>query len=90
MGRVADLALIDEFLVRAAAEGGSLVLAGEPGIGKTALLRVAAGNDGSAALFEAALGLPGLRSGPSTRLGSGSPTASSSAAPTRRPRRRHS
>lgn len=42
MGRVADLALIDEFLVRAAAEGGSLVLAGEPGIGKTALLRVAA------------------------------------------------
>ncbi len=42
MGRAADLALIDEFLVRAAAEGGSLVLAGEPGIGKTALLRVAA------------------------------------------------
>ena len=42
MGRDADLAMIDEFLARAAAEGGSLVLAGEPGVGKTALLRVAA------------------------------------------------
>lgn len=42
MGRAADLALIDEFLARAAAEGGSLVLTGEPGVGKTALLRVAA------------------------------------------------
>jgi DNA-binding CsgD family transcriptional regulator len=41
MGRAAELALIDEFLARAAAEGGSLLLAGEPGVGKTALLRVA-------------------------------------------------
>ena len=41
-GRAAELALIDEFLDRAAAEGGSLVLAGEPGVGKTALLQVAA------------------------------------------------
>src|SRR5215470_4008881 len=42
IGRAAELALIDEFLARAAAEGGSLVLAGEPGSGKTALLQVAA------------------------------------------------
>ena len=42
MGRAAELALIDEFLDRAAAEGGSLVLAGEPGVGKTALLQAAA------------------------------------------------
>ena len=42
MGRAAELALIDEFLARAAAEGGSLVLAGEPGVGKTALLQAAA------------------------------------------------
>ena len=42
MGRAAELALIDEFLARAAAEGGSLLLAGEPGVGKTALLQVAA------------------------------------------------
>jgi DNA-binding CsgD family transcriptional regulator len=41
-GRTAELALIDEFLARAAAEGGSLLLAGEPGVGKTALLQVAA------------------------------------------------
>ena len=41
-GRAAELALIEEFLDRAAAEGGSLVLAGEPGVGKTALLQVAA------------------------------------------------
>jgi DNA-binding CsgD family transcriptional regulator len=42
MGRAAELALIDEFLARAAAEGGSLLFAGEPGAGKTALLQVAA------------------------------------------------
>src|ERR1700745_484734 len=41
-GRTAELALIDEFLARAAAEGGSLLLAGEPGVGQTALLQVAA------------------------------------------------
>jgi DNA-binding CsgD family transcriptional regulator len=41
MGRAAELALMDEFLARAAAEGGSLVLVGEPGVGKTALLQVA-------------------------------------------------
>ncbi len=42
MGRAAELALIDEFLARAAAEGGSVVLEGEPGVGKTALLQAAA------------------------------------------------
>ena len=42
MGHAAELVLIDEFLARAAAEGGSLVLAGEPGVGKTALLQAAA------------------------------------------------
>jgi DNA-binding CsgD family transcriptional regulator len=42
IGREAELALIDEFLAQAAAEGGSLVLGGEPGVGKTALLQVAA------------------------------------------------
>jgi DNA-binding CsgD family transcriptional regulator len=41
VGRAAELALIDDFLARAAAEGGCLVLAGEPGVGKTALLQVA-------------------------------------------------
>src|SRR6201989_771553 len=41
-GRAAELVLIDEFLARAAAEGGSLLLAGEPGVGKTALLQGAA------------------------------------------------
>ena len=41
IGRAAELALIDDFLARAAAEGGSLVLVGEPGVGKTALLQVA-------------------------------------------------
>src|SRR5215470_18089594 len=41
IGRAAELALIDEFLARAVAEGGSLVLAGAPGAGKTALLRAA-------------------------------------------------
>ena len=42
MGRAAELALIEDFLARAAAEGGSLLLGGEPGVGKTALLEVAA------------------------------------------------
>src|SRR5215813_13170041 len=42
IGRAAELALIEEFLARAAAEGGSLMLAGEPGAGKTALLKFAA------------------------------------------------
>jgi DNA-binding CsgD family transcriptional regulator len=42
IGRAAELAVIDEFLARAAAEGGSLLLAAEPGAGKTALLQVAA------------------------------------------------
>ena len=54
MGRTIELGLIDEFLARAAAEGGSLLLAGEPGAGKTALLQAAAdrargrGNPGGA------------------------------------------
>ena len=42
IGRAAELAVIDEFLACAAAEGGSLLLAAEPGAGKTALLQVAA------------------------------------------------
>src|SRR6201982_1934265 len=42
VGRDTELALIDEFLARAAAEGGSLVLAGDPGAGKTARLGAAA------------------------------------------------
>lgn len=42
VGRETELALIGEFLTRAAVDGGALVLAGEPGIGKTALLQAAA------------------------------------------------
>jgi DNA-binding CsgD family transcriptional regulator len=42
IGRAAELALIDGFLAQAAAEGSALVLTGEPGAGKTALLQAAA------------------------------------------------
>ncbi|WP_218136101.1 AAA family ATPase [Nonomuraea jiangxiensis] len=42
IGRAAELGLIDAFLDRAAADGAALVLSGEPGVGKTALLDAAA------------------------------------------------
>jgi DNA-binding CsgD family transcriptional regulator len=42
LGRNEELALIQEFLVRAAAQGEALLIEGDPGIGKTALLRAAA------------------------------------------------
>jgi DNA-binding CsgD family transcriptional regulator len=42
VGRVEELALIDRFLDRAANCGDVLLLLGEPGVGKTALLRAAA------------------------------------------------
>ena len=42
LGRTIELGLIGEFLDRAAVEGGTLLLQGEPGVGKTALLRAAA------------------------------------------------
>lgn len=41
-GRARELAVISEFLVRAAHGGGALLIRGEPGIGKTALLDAAA------------------------------------------------
>src|SRR4029079_5771195 len=47
IGRAAELALIDEFLARAAAEGSALLLAGEPGAGKTALLQAAGDRAGA-------------------------------------------
>ena len=40
VGRGRELGLIDSFLDRAAAEGGALMLTGEPGVGKTMLLVV--------------------------------------------------
>jgi DNA-binding CsgD family transcriptional regulator len=40
-GRGPELGLIREFLDRAASDGGALVVMGEPGVGKTALLRAA-------------------------------------------------
>jgi DNA-binding CsgD family transcriptional regulator len=42
LGRTIELGLIGEFMDRAAVEGGALLLQGEPGVGKTALLRAAA------------------------------------------------
>jgi hypothetical protein len=47
VGRARECVLIDELLVDAqAGESGSLVIRGEPGIGKTALLEYAAGRSG--------------------------------------------
>jgi hypothetical protein len=48
LGRRIELALIGEFLDRAAVEGGALLLEGEPGVGKTALLRAAVDRAGAA------------------------------------------
>lgn len=42
IGRDQELALLDAFLSRSAADGGALLLTGEPGVGKTALLQAAA------------------------------------------------
>ena len=52
VGRGPEVELIGSFLDRAAAEGGALLLTGDPGVGKTMLL------DAAAATAEAA-GLPG-------------------------------
>jgi DNA-binding CsgD family transcriptional regulator len=41
LGRNEELALIQDFLVRAAAQGEALLIEGDPGIGKTVLLRAA-------------------------------------------------
>lgn len=40
-GRDRELALLNDFLGRSCVEGGALLLVGEPGVGKTALLRAA-------------------------------------------------
>ena len=54
-GRDAELALIDDLLARArAGDSGALVLRGEPGIGKSALLAVAAGRAGDFRVIRAA------------------------------------
>ena len=42
IGRDSELAALDAFLGAAAEGGATLVLAGEPGVGKTALLQAAA------------------------------------------------
>lgn len=42
VGRDQELAFIGDFLDRSAVDGGTLLLLGEPGLGKTALLRIAA------------------------------------------------
>jgi hypothetical protein len=41
LGRNEELALLEDFLARAAAQGEALLIEGDPGIGKTALLRAA-------------------------------------------------
>ena len=42
VGRSSEIALIGAFLDRASADGEALLLSGEPGVGKTALLNAAA------------------------------------------------
>src|ERR1700743_1360521 len=54
-GRDAELALIDDLLARARdGDSGVLVLRGDPGIGKSALLAVAAGRAGDFRVMRAA------------------------------------
>jgi DNA-binding CsgD family transcriptional regulator len=48
VGRDADLSIVRSFAGRTAAQGGSLVVVGEPGVGKTALLNEAAAESESA------------------------------------------
>ena len=48
VGRGPELVLLGEFLTRSAADGGALLLTGEPGVGKTALLQAAAARAGDA------------------------------------------
>jgi DNA-binding CsgD family transcriptional regulator len=50
LGREPELALLDQFLARIPDHGASLVLRGDPGIGKTALLSAAAETAGSLGL----------------------------------------
>ena len=68
-GRDTDLELIHAFLADAATRGGALLLSGEPGVGKTALLEVAARTamaagtrvvSAAGAEFEAEVGFSGL------------------------------
>ena len=42
VGRDPELALLRDFLARSAVDGGALLLTGDPGVGKTALLEAAA------------------------------------------------
>ena len=42
VGRGPELVVLGDFLTRSAADGGALLLTGEPGVGKTALLQAAA------------------------------------------------
>ena len=44
VGRGPELVVLGDFLTRSAADGGALLLTGEPGVGKTALLQAAAGS----------------------------------------------
>lgn len=69
IGRDLDIELVRGFVDDAAARGGALVVSGDPGVGKTALLDVAARHAGSTgarvvrvvgAQFEAELGFSGL------------------------------
>src|SRR5690348_52576 len=48
LGRGPEFALLGDFLTRFAADGGVLLLTGEPGVGKTALLQAAAARAGDA------------------------------------------
>ncbi|MEW9553244.1 LuxR C-terminal-related transcriptional regulator [Nonomuraea sp. NPDC050783] len=60
LGRDRELAVVGELLDRLPAAGGTIVLAGEPGIGRSTLLRVVAERAGSAgALVSAVTGVPG-------------------------------
>jgi ATP-dependent Clp protease ATP-binding subunit ClpA len=42
VGRGPELVVLGDFLTRSAADGGALLLTGEPGVGKTALIQAAA------------------------------------------------
>ncbi|MCX4908937.1 LuxR family transcriptional regulator [Streptomyces sp. NBC_00878] len=70
VGREADLRRIDSFLKGVSAVGGTLLISGEPGVGKTALLAAAVSRAADAAVpalhatgvqFEAHIGFSGLQ-----------------------------
>jgi len=59
VGRGPELVLLGDFLTRSAADGGALLLTGEPGVGKTALLGLRLGGQLTPEQDGAALGKTG-------------------------------